>query len=422
MNVNNLFARRRGDYLREQFRMLRFTFDGIVMLYIGIPALLLLGRFYYALWMEPLPAWLNQLPEAALPVLLTIAAYVFGGIILYIEAADMLVLKHRGRWLHGVKLRGAAVSMFSNFSAIALCIAFLAPLPVRLYGWGMPDILAVYGVTCGVNAVYSWMSHSIRLLWTGWKQTVIHAVGFILPGGAFLLWTTRWAGSAWHSPEAALPALAVCGALALGLAWYRFRLKGRFEAEVREDERQKTKLTSLLLFNSVDPPQKTKSRPWLFRRSGRLLRSGRAEDRIAETMFKSFIRGKTLRLYGQFALLACTAVFLPPFPVNLVVYAALLLLMVYWLNGHRQAFFAADAMSVLPLREDTEYRAALRTLRMLLYPAVVPMTCVLGAMLLHAWWGALIAVPAGLIIAGAAASLWTLLPSRARRPRRMHLE
>lgn len=416
MNVNSLFARRWNDHVREQYRLLRFTFDWIVMLYIGIPALLLLGRLYYALWKETLPVWLQHLPDAAVPVFLLIVAFAFSGIRLYIEAADVLVLKQKQSWLHGIMLRGAAVSMLCNFSAIALCFAFIAPLLVRIYGWGATDILAVYGVTCGVNAVCSWMTQSIRVIWSGWKQLLLHAAGFILLGGAFILAGTG--ESAWYAPETALPALAVCSALAFGLAWHRFHLKGRFEAEVREEERQKTRLTGILLANSVDPPQKTKSRPWLFRRSGRLLRSERAEDRLAETMFKSFLRGRTLRLYGQFALLGCSAVFLPPFPVNLIVYAALLLLLVYWLNGHRQAFFAGDAMSVLPLREDTEFLSAPRTMRMLLYPAVVPLTCVIGATLAHAWWGAAVAVPAGLIIVRFVSPLWTMFPSNARSRRR----
>lgn len=112
MNVNSLFARRWSDHVREQYRLLRFTFDGIVMLYIGIPALLLLGRLYYALWKEALPVWLQHLPDAAVPVFLLIVAFAFSGIRLYIEAADVLVLKQKRRWLHGIMLRGAAVSMF----------------------------------------------------------------------------------------------------------------------------------------------------------------------------------------------------------------------------------------------------------------------------------------------------------------------
>ncbi|MBQ4900816.1 ABC transporter permease [Paenibacillus sp. Marseille-P2973] len=412
MNVRRLLLRRWADHWGKQMAILRYTFDGIVLLYLGIPGLLLLGRGYFGLWREELPLWLQSLPLTALSGLLLILIYAFGGLVLYIEAADVLFLKQRPRWLKGMMIGGALSSMLGSFTAIGACFVLIAPLLSRVYDMGLPGILVLLAVTCGFKTVHLLLSNLINVRWSGWRQMVLKSIAFSMLGGSFTLWMLRGMGS----PAATAATLILCISLALLLAWIRFfRLRGRFDAEIREDERQKTSLTGMLLSGAVDRPPAVRTRPWLFRRGGRLLRSSKPEDRIAETAFKSFFRGPEIKLYGQFTFFGCIAVYFPAYPVNLIVYAALLVLLVYWLNGHRRYFFTRDLMDILPVAEHTEYRCATQLMALLLYPAVVIITCVLGAALLQAWWGVLAGIPAGLLIARVAGTMWKLFPSGYRR-------
>ncbi len=413
MNVRRLFIRRWADHWRKQFAILRYTFDGIVLLYLGIPGLLLLGRGYYGLWREELPLWLQHLPLTAVSGLLLVLMYVLGGLVLYIEAADVLFLKQRQHWLKGLMLRGVLASMSGSFIAIGVCFVLIAPLLSRVYGMGLSGILLMFTVTCGFKAVLLLLSNLISVRWYGWKQIVLHSIAFSVFGGSFTLWVLRGIGS----NAATGIILILCISLTVLLAWTRFRLRGRFDAEIREEDRQKTTLTGLLLSGAVDRPPAVRTRPWLFRRGGRLFRSSRPEDRIAEAAFKSFFRSPEIKLYAQFVLYSCLAIYFPVFPVNLIVYAAVLLLLVYWLNGHRISFFTRDLMGILPLEENTEYRCASRLMLLLLCPAVLAITCVLGGALFQAWWGALAGVPAGLIIARVAGTMWQLFPSGYRQRR-----
>ncbi|MEF2966168.1 ABC transporter permease [Paenibacillus sp. M1] len=412
--VRRLFVRRWSDHLRKQLSILRFTFDGVVLLYIGIPTALLLGRTYYGLWLEELPAWLSRMPLAALPAAFLIILYILGGLLLYIEAADVLFLRQRPTWLRGLMIRGALAGMLRSFGGIGACFALIAPLLVRVYGMDGSAIALVFAVTCGVKAVHLFADNLIRVAWSGWRQKALLTATMGLIACGFTFWTVTWNGL----PASAFAALAVSLVLAGFLAWRRFRLRGRFDAEIREEERRKTALTGVLLSGAVDRPPKPRSRSWLFRRSGRLLRSAKPEAIIAESLFKSFFRGPEVKLYWQFTLFGCAAVYFPVYPVNLIVYAALLLLMAYWLNGHRRAFLARDLMTILPLTEDTEYRSAAPAMRLLLYPGVIALTVAFGASVHPSWWGILAAVPAGFLIARAAGSMWQLFLGGALRRRR----
>ncbi|GJM83974.1 hypothetical protein HMSSN139_64700 [Paenibacillus sp. HMSSN-139] len=125
-----------------------------------------------------------------------------------------------------------------------------------------------------------------------------------------------------------------------------------------------------------------------------MTRSRQPEARVAEALVKAFFRGSEWKIYAQMTLAGLAAVLLPPYPaVNLIVYAALLLLLLYWLGGHRRAFFERELMSILPLEESLEYRSAAPAMTLLLLPAVIVLTAALGAKLFPPLWG----LPAGAV-------------------------
>lgn len=414
MTAGRLFLRRWADHWRNQIAMLRSVFDGIVLLYIGIPGLLLLGRVYYGLWREALPAWLLHLPFTVFPAYLLLVIYATGGLVLFIEAADVLFLKQRPGWIRGVMRRGAMVSLTGHFAVIGAAVALAAPVLVRVHGLEMGEVFRFFAVACGGKAVHLFLQNLIQIMRTGWWRILYRSMAFILLGAAFVSWLVLERGGHVHAFVSAA-VLVACVLLTVLLAEIRFRLHGRFEEEVREDERQRTALTGLLLAGTMDRPPAVRTRPWLFRRGGRLLRSNRPEAVIAESIVKAFFRGPEWRLYAQFVLYGAAAVWFPAYPANLIVFGALLLLFAYWLNGHRQAFFAKGLMPLLPLPEGAEYKAAPLSLRLLLYPGTLLLTCVLGASLFQAWWGVIAGIPAALLLTRAAASLSGLFTLGRRR-------
>ncbi len=399
ITVNRLFFRRWRDRLALQLGALRSTFDLTILLYIGIPGLLLGGRAYYGLWRDELPAWLVSLPFAAVPVLLLFLVYSIGGLSLYIEAADVLFLRQRPRWVKGLMLRGWMLSLARQAAVLCAVFAVLSPLLVRVYGMSGAAIAAWIAVTYGLKAVQMLLANLLGVLTTGWRRIIYSWLSYGLLSAIFLAWA--FAAGASGGAANFLLALLAAALLAAVLAGWRFRLKGRFDAEVREEERQKTKLIALLLASAVDAPKAPKpgARPWLFRRWRKLLPSRSPQARTAEALVKAFFRGGELKLYGQLVLAGLAAVVLPPYPVNVIVYIALIFVLMYWLSGHLRAFFARDAMRMLNPGEMLEYRTAVPAMTLLLLPGLVCFTAGLGLTLYPPLWGGLVAIPCGVLLA-----------------------
>lgn len=400
MTARRLFVRRWRDRFREKLGVLKFTFDWTILLYLGIPGLLLGGRAYYGLWRDELPAWLTQLPYPIVPVLLLLLLYSSGGISFYIEAADVLFLRQRPRWIKGLMLRGVAASAAVQAMVLAVAIAALSPLLVRVYGMGWTAIAGLYAVAFAAKLVQMFIQQLLGVLTAGWRHLLLRSLAYSVLAAGFGAWAAWAAATDGGGPPAGLAiavALPVLALLAGALGWLRFRLRGRFDAEVREEERQRTRLTALLLASAVERPKAPRSggsKPWLFRRLRRLTRSRQPEARVAEALVKAFFRGSEWKIYAQMTLAGLAAVLLPPYPaVNLIVYAALLLLLLYWLGGHRRAFFERELMSILPLEESLEYRSAAPAMTLLLLPAVIVLTTALGAKLFPPLWG----LPAGAV-------------------------
>lgn len=408
MTARRLFVRRWRDRFREKLGILKFTFDWTIVLYLGIPGLLLGGRAYYGLWREELPALLVGLPYPVVPILLLLLLYSSGGISFYIEAADVLFLRQRPRWITGLMLRGLAASAAVQAAVLAAAIAVLSPLLVRVYGMDWTAIAEFYAVTYAAKIVQMLIQQLLGVLTTGWRHLLLRSLAYSALAAGFGAWAAGAAaadaGQLASGPSAAV-ALSVLALLAGALGWLRFRLRGRFDAEVREEERQRTRLTALLLASAIERPKVPRpggSRPWLFRRLRRLTRSRQPEARVAEALVKAFFRGSEWKLYAQMTLSGLAAIVLPPYPaVNLIVYAALLLLLLYWLGGHRRAFFERELMSILPLEASMEYRSTAPAMTLLLLPALVILTGALGAKLFPPLWG----LPAG-AVGGAVIAWW----------------
>lgn len=390
-SIHKLFVRRGRDFIGKQYHALNAIIDWIVMLYIGIPGILIFARVYYSLWREDLPAWLLQLPYSTVPLVMMGLIYIGGGLILYLEAADVLFLRQQQRWIKGLMLRGIVTSIMTQVILLGVGVVVLLPLLQRIYGMNMTGVLSLYFVTLSVKCIHMFVENVVGIMLKGWKRTVILSLATTLLASGFVAWAVNGA-------EYFGVVLGICIITTVMLGWYRFRMKGRFEAEVREDERQKTKLTSFLLLGAVDRPTAMRSRPILFRSSNALFPSRRSEVRVTELVVKSFLRGKDAVGYVFFTLLGFIGVQLPPSPVNIFVFILLLFLLCYWLNSYRRYFFSRELMKILPLGPDMEFRTAIPTLRVMLFPAVLCMSAGMWLSLYPFGWGILLSIPGALLI------------------------
>lgn len=406
MTVRELFWRRWKDHAREQLSAVRSVVDdAIVLIYIGIPAVLLLGRAYYGWWREPLPEWILHLPAAAVPAFLFLLMFSLSGLILFIEPADSLFLRQQRRWHRGLIVRGMIIGSLTAYIRMAFIFLLLAPFLIRGYGVEWGNLLQLFGVTCAVQTTYSLMSNLMRVNFARWKRRLGLSIIGSLVSAAYLSWYFMMS---WK-PVIFWVILAGCLGLSIVLVRIRLGLVGKSELELREELHQRTRFTALLLSQSVPPFKPERSRPWLFRGSRRLLRSQLPGDRVAEAVFKSFFRGTGLQTYAVFSLAGCIAVFLPPFPVNLIVYVGVVLLLAQGINASRLYFFRSPLMQIMHGTKEAELASAARSMRMLLYPALTLITSVFMFSATQVWWGLLIGLAAGYLVSRIAGSIVPVL-------------
>lgn len=388
--IHKLFVRRGCDFFRKQYRALNTVVDWIVMLYIGVPGILLFARIYYSLWREDLPIWLVQLPYSTVPLVMMGLIFIGGGLTLFLEAADVLFLRQQQRWIKGLMLRGLLVSIITQVLLLGVGVAVLLPLLKRIYGMNITAVISLYFVTLGVKCIHMFLENLINIMLKGWKRWTLLSLATSILTAGFVAWTVNGAGYLGV-------VLMSCVVITVLLGWYRFNKKWCFEAEVREDERQKTKLTSLLLLGAVDRPSAVRSHPILFQHSNVLLPSRSPETRVAELVIKSILRSKSALGYVMFTLLGFIGVQLPPAPINIVVYILLLFLLLHWMNSYRRYFFSRELMRILPLSSDMEFRSAIPTLRVMLFPAILCLSAGLG-LSLFSGWGLLLSIPCAVLV------------------------
>ncbi|WP_223067036.1 ABC transporter permease [Paenibacillus caui] len=414
-----LYRKRRRDYWRQQYKAIRSVVDLTIALYILIPGLLLLGRLYYGLWTEALPEVLSFFSVGTAASLLFLFTTI-RGLILHVEAADILFLRTHGWWMTGIKLRG----MLTSFGVLAILTTIggllLAPFLIRNEGWGAAGIVLLCAVAFVFRTVHMLLLHLSRVKWTGWRSVVAQGLSHaVLFSGFNVLILTGQEFPAVMAGAALLVALA-----AAGLAVFRIRLQGTFYADVNEDLRQKTRLTTLLLSQAVDKPKRPSSKPLLLRRSNKLFPYSRVPSlRVAEAAVKSIIRERSmLRMYAIYTVAGAAVLQLPPYPVNIIVFIGLVILLGYWMNGLRRRFMEDRFMTLLPPNEALAFKSASPAMRLLLLPSVAILTLSLGWALSHVWWGIACGFAAGFPLAWWLGSWkWEILGDLRWKGRRKHL-
>lgn len=391
--ARRLFALRLRSHVRSQWAAIRLVADWTVLLYLIIPGLLIGGRIYFEYWTGALPAWSDYLPFALVPGLFFLS--VQGGALLFVQEADLLFLRQRLGWLKPVMLRGLAYS-----------IAVTAAKPVLLWALALPWLTKVFGLSYGENGLLLALTfaaacavklamHLLRVTYRGRRRWLRQTPVFALLGGLYFQAALRLQ----DAPGWTAAAIAVFAAAAFALLRLRIGLIGTFMNDVREDQKQRMRLTGLLLSQSIEKPRPTRHKPWIFRRSQPLLRSRTPEGRLAASGIKAMIRHPSyLKLYLQFTGVSLAAVWISPVWLKWALLAVLSLLLSYWLVSFWLTFTEDDFIRLLPFTKEQSGAAGSQAILLLQLPHGL-LTAAAVCLPAFGWWGLLAFLPAG---AGAA--------------------
>lgn len=392
-NPASLFRRRLRSHFKETAAALRSVVDDwTVLLYILVPGLLLAGRFYYGFWKEPLPEWAGMLSFPMVPLSLLLIALT-GDILLLVREGDALFLVQRREWLRGIMLRSGWYSMAAAAAKTSLCFLVLLPFLVRrfhadgLYAGGL------LAFTVAFEWVLMWSRHLVKVQTKGMRRWLLYVPFAVVPCAVYV------GAVLMFSQQAAMLWAGALGLALLSLLLLRARLglRGTFMADVQEDLARRTRLTGLLLSQSVDQPRRVRSKTWIFRKSRHVFRSREPAKRIAGAMVKSLLRHPGQRsLYLRFAGISTMVLVTLPVKMQIVAFAALHALIAYWLFLQWSAFRKDPFIALLPWPEADGVQAGFAAVRTLLLPFSVWASALVMFSSLSPWLAAIGFIPLGM--------------------------
>ncbi|WP_440116057.1 ABC transporter permease [Paenibacillus sp. QZ-Y1] len=392
-----LYRRRRKEHFNMQLKNLKLVVDWTVWVYLLVPGLLYLVGWYASLWTKPLPLWATGLSMSTLTGIIDLVILT-GGVLIFVEEADVLFLKSRPLWMRTLMSQGIYRACLQHLGKMIAIIALTAPLWFRVYEMSIIHIalLAVwFGAVASFQAL---VLHMIKVRYTGWRRW-IRMIPLVVAMGIYTIHVT----SGIHAQIWTLLAgIGFTIILLITVGQMRLMMKGTFEGDVREDLRARLQFTALLLSRVVTKPKAPRTRTMIFRKPRKLLRNRSISNRTAETAFKAFFRNSsTLKLYLQLGGLSIVAVALPPFPVNVIVCGLLIMMLSVLFYRSWDVFATSDYVQLVSYDAEALNRASLTMVRMLF----IPLGILIGYSLGVAWLGwvegvitAVAVVATGLII------------------------
>jgi ABC-2 type transport system permease protein len=392
-SLNKLFLRRLLDDARAQYKVISVVIDWIIMLYIVVPVGLILLSIHVQLWRISLPFWLVNLPFQYTTFIFVLVT-ILGSLILRLEAADVLFLKQHAKVMGALKRYGLLYSLLIQGLVIGMILFYLSPILFRVYGMNVIAMIQLFLVMYLLKSIYMILANLIQVCIKGWRSKVVLFVLTPATIGVYWLWLN-------FIRNQYFILFAISLVLLLGLmSWYRLKKVDRFEAELAEDQRIKGKLTAFLVTQAVGKPRKIRTKPTLFKKSNKLFKLRSPENRLAEIMIKSFIRGEGFKTYLQMSALAFIATIMSPSPINILIALFILFLFVSFIEVNRRAFTRRSLMEIIPMTDTIRNYSYFSSRGVLQALLLLPMYCIAAGLLISmiGWWGILLAVPMSLAL------------------------
>lgn len=387
--TRKLFLRRVADDLRKQYEIVTVVVDWIIMLYIVIPIALILTSIHVQLWVMSLPAWLVSLPFLSTSVLLFVLISFSGGLIVRLEAADVLFIRQQTMVAKSLKRYGLILSLSIQALLMMVVVLYLSPIFIRVYALSIIQIVQLFLILCLLKCIHMLAYNIIVIKVKGWIGKGLAYLLTAIIVGIYALWVYLERGNF-------NLLVVILFVTVLSLSWYRMNRIYNFEAELAEDQKQKGRLTSYLLVGAVDKPRKLRTKPFLFNKSNKLFKLRTSHNRIAEVIIKSFVRDKEFKAYLQMSSFALISVLVTPPNVGIVIGILILFLFVFFIDGYRRYFFKRRLMEVMPMTEITRGTAYLSSIGVMNGLMRLPILLLTFGIATTSWgwiWGLIVSIP-----------------------------
>lgn len=376
MNVGGVFFRRLRDRIRFQRKVLDLVFDWTVIVYILLPALIIIAMMYRSTFIT-LPLWMDVLPVQFILFIAYITVWL-GSVRLFVEEADQLFLLQKQSAYEALKRYGLRFSSLLAFFGATIPIVVFLPFFVSRH-FTMPQLIALFVLIAALKTLLMLFRHFCSLIIVHkWIRIIGLLVLFFIGIPLFIQSTLYLVTN--------LVSLYVTVGLFLVLAYllYRYIAKEHrhFEEDIVREQEVKFRIASMLLMQAGVGEKrllKPRRRPWLFRSSNPIFSRRNPKNAMFETYVKAWLRKvESVRYYFQFVGIGIVAIIIFP-ALWAPIMSLIIMLLFYQMNRAEWTVFEQSAFYRLLVRDQLDhYESAQASLLFISFPGFLIFSFVAG--------------------------------------------
>ncbi len=330
MSIKKVFIKRLIQEWRFQWDVIHTVLDGVVFIYLVVPALFFAGLFYRDAWQDISSIWPDYYPFVGLVFIMLLLSS-SGNFRSYLLEADLLYFVQKKKALYHLKIYGFILSLIKVLLHVILLLMIALPVLVLVYNFSHKEIGSLFLIISGYKLVIMTINKAFKKIR---YKIPLSTLVFI----AAILSITTLSAEVYGFIGFLLIIITIIFHLQFAKNNHHFYR----ELEIENTEHHKyiglLMGFSAMLGSSLEIEKAAtynRRKPLLlFRGSKRIFKVRNEENGLLEFCLKAFLRNKTYRS-SYFKLVGVTSLalaFLPPW-LKVVIYLLFIFFSRSWMKG-----------------------------------------------------------------------------------------
>ncbi|PWA09744.1 hypothetical protein DCC39_12320 [Pueribacillus theae] len=363
MSGRQLFRKRLIQEWKFQWGVLRSVFDWTIILYMAIPAMILIPFLYADVWKNIHLYWSEEFPFSIL-LLLVLLLSTRGNFRTYVREADLLYVIQRKKLFYQLKLHSFLFSVFQLVAGVALIFIVILPIVIRIYQFSPMEVLLLFLEICAFRLLFLTLKKIMNRALYKW---IFFPLTFIVTARVIL-----------YTDSVILGVLSIVIIFIIVMFHLTKIIKTNrlFYKEIEIEHAERIRYIKLILNFSMEVEKEItdqrKKPVVLFRKSRRIFKKRNSENGLLELLIKAFLRNKShLILYCQFVIVTMYAITVSPVVLKWIVFLCSCFAVNDWLKALYTKMLDNSFFAVVPFEQELTNVVWFRFKRWIALPAVI---------------------------------------------------
>lgn len=362
MSGRQLFTKRLLQELKVQWGVIRSVFDWTIILYMAIPAMILIPFLYVDAWQNIHLYWSEKIPFSIL-FLIVLLLSTRGNFRTYAMEADLLYVIQRKKLFYQMKLHSFLFSVFQLVAGVAFIFILLLPIFILMYQFAPIEVLSLYLAICAFRLLFLTLKKIMNRTLYKW---IFFPLTFIIAARVIL-----------HTDTVLLGVLSIIFIFIIIIFHLTKIIKTNrlFYKEIEIEHEERIRYIKLIFTFSMEVEKEItdqRKKPiFLFRKSRRIFKKRNGENGLLELLLKAFVRNKShLTLYCQFVIVTLYAITVSPVVLKWFFFLCSCFAVNYWLKALYTEMLKNSFFAVVPFEQELTNVVWLRFKRWIALPAI----------------------------------------------------